>query len=56
MPIPPEALEQLLPKHDDKRHVETLEALVEASIALHFLREALTRNLLGRPSKRGKRF
>jgi len=43
-------LERPLPKPSDERYVEArlLEALVEASLALRFLREGLTRNAAGK--------
>ena len=45
-----EVLEKPLPKPDDERYVEArlLEALVEARLALRFLREGLTRNAAGK--------
>jgi len=45
-----EFLERPLPKPSDEKHVEArlLEALVEARLALRFLREGLTRNAAGK--------
>ena len=45
-----EVLEMPLPKPSDERYVEArlLEALVEAGLALRFLREGLTRNAAGK--------
>ena len=45
-----EVLERPLPKPTDERYVEArlLEALVEARLALRFLREGLTRNAAGK--------
>ena len=45
-----ETLERPLPKPSDERYVEArlLEALVEAGLALRFLREGLTRNAAGK--------
>jgi len=45
-----EAIEKPLPKPSDERYVEArlLEALVEARLALRFLREGLTRNAAGK--------
>jgi len=45
-----EAIEKPLPKPSDEKYVEArlLEALVEAGLALRFLREGLTRNAAGK--------
>ena len=45
-----EAIEKPLPKPSDEKYVEArlLEALVEARLALRFLREGLTRNAAGK--------
>jgi len=45
-----EVLEKPLPKPSDKKYVEArlLETLVEAGLALRFLREGLTRNAAGK--------